>query len=250
VSGHTHAQNIRRKKEAIDKKRGKVFSRLAKHIIVAARQGGGDPNTNLSLKYAIDKAKAANMPNDTIDRAVKKGTGELEGGGDLSEQSFEGIGPGGVHVFVECLTDNKNRTAPEIRKIFEIGGGKLGGPGSTAWLFEKKGVIALEASQIGEDELLEVVLEAGADDMTRDEGVFELTTEPQSFEAVKQAVEQKGLETTTCEVMLVPKSRVKIGEEKVARRVLKLLDVLEDHDDVNSVSSNEDITCDLGDGEG
>ncbi|RME76144.1 MAG: YebC/PmpR family DNA-binding transcriptional regulator [Planctomycetota bacterium] len=245
MSGHTHAQNIRRKKEAIDKKRGKIFSQLAKKLIAAARAGGGDPNANLALKYAIDKAKAANMPNDTIERAIKKGTGELDGAAQLVEQTFEGVGPGGVHIFVECLTDNRNRTAPEIRKIFEIGGGKLGGPGSTAWLFEKKGVIALEAAQIDEDELLELVLEAGADDMTAEDDLYEITCSPQAFEEVRTAVEGRGLTTTVAEVMLVPKSRVRIEDQKTARRVLKLLEALEEHDDVNQVASNEDIVCEI-----
>lgn len=244
MSGHTHAQNIRRKKAVIDAKRGQLFSKLAKAIIIAARNGGGDANANLSLKYAIDKARQANMPRDTIERAIKKGTGDLEGEG-LVEQTFEGIGPGGVHIIVECLTDNKNRTAPEIRNLFDKGGGKIGGPGSTAWIFERKGIIAIPADQIGEEELLELMLEAGAEDLSTEDGVHEVTTAVEAFDGVRKAVEERELEPTTAELMNVPKNRIVIDDAKVAKRVLRLLDMLDEHDDVQSVASNEDIPDDL-----
>lgn len=241
MSGHTHAQNIRRKKAVIDQKRGKVFSRWAKLITVAARQGGGDPDANLSLKYAIDKARAANMPNNTIERAIKKGTGELAGASELRDQNFEGVGAGGVQIVVECLTDNKNRTAPEIRKIFEKGGGKIGSPGSAAWVFDKKGLVIVPQDQIAEDDLLELCLDAGADDVVSTDEGFELTCAPSAFEAVRVAIMERGLEPSTCEILLLPKSRVAIDCPKVAKRIQKLLDALEDHEDVQAVSSNEDI---------
>jgi YebC/PmpR family DNA-binding regulatory protein len=245
VSGHTHAQNIRRKKAVIDKKRGKLFSKLAKAITIAARAGGGDPNMNLALKYAIDKGKQGNMPKDVIERSIKKGTGELEGMGDLIEQKFEGVTAGGVHVIAMCLTDNKNRTASEIRKMFDMHGGKLGGPGATAWMFDRKGIILIPLEQIDEEALMEIVLEAGAEDLSTEDGMHEVTTSIEDFETVRQAVMAKELDPETAELMNVPKNRIKIDDPKLAKRILKFLDALDDHEDVQEFSSNEDIPDEL-----
>lgn len=237
MSGHSHAANIKHKKAASDARKGRIFSRWAKAIMVAARQGGGDPETNLALKYAIDKAKAANMPRDTIERAIKKGTGEIEGE-QLVEMTFEAVGPGGVAILVECLTDNKNRTTPELRKICEQRGGKQS---QVAWMFEKKGVIVIPKNQIGEDDLLALALDAGAEDMqTRDDG-YEILTAPGSFDAVKKAVEAKGLKPDVAEVMTIPKNRIEIADPKVAKKVMELIDALDEHDDVQNISSNQEV---------
>jgi YebC/PmpR family DNA-binding regulatory protein len=237
MSGHSHAANIKHKKAAADAKKGKTFSRWAKAIMVAARTGGGDPESNLALKYALEKAREANMPRDTIERAIKKGTGELEGEA-VVEMTFEAVAPGGVAILVECLTDNKNRTAPELRKICEQRGAKQS---QVAWMFEKKGVIVVPKGAIGEDDLLGVALEAGAEDMqTRDDG-YEVLTAPSAFEGVKKAIEAKGVKPDVAEVMTIPKNRVEIADPKVARRVLDLIDALDEHDDVQNIWSNQEI---------
>jgi YebC/PmpR family DNA-binding regulatory protein len=237
MSGHSHAANIKHKKAAADAKKGKEFSRWAKAIMLAARTGGGVIETNLALGYAVAKAKACNMPRDTIERAIKKGTGEL-GGGELSEMTFEAVGPGGVAVVIECLTDNKNRTAPEIRKLLEQKNAKVS---QVAWMFEKKGVIVLPKTAAGEDDVMGVALDAGADDMqTRDDG-FEVLTSPGAFEAVKSAIEGKGWKPDVAEVMTVPKNRIEIQDPKVAKKVLDLLEAIDDHDDVQNVWSNQEI---------
>src|SRR5262245_47949726 len=192
MAGHSHWANIAHKKSAIDAKRGKLWSKLAKGIIIAAKAGGGDPNSNLRLRYAIIDAKSGNMPKDTIDRAIKKGTGELEGV-NYEEILYEGYGPGGVAVLCDILTDNRNRTAPEVRKIFEMSGGKLGGAGSVAWMFERKGLVAIPAEQTDEDSLMELALEAGADDVQRAGENFEITCSPDVFSNVCDAIEKAAL---------------------------------------------------------
>src|SRR5437016_9604367 len=187
MAGHSHWARIKHKKAVVDKRRGNLWSKLARHIIMAARSGGGNPSENLSLRYAIDKAKAANMPNDTIDRAIKRGTGEIEGA-SYSAINYEGYGPGGVAMLVEALTDNPHRTAPEIRKIFEVGGGNLGASNSVAWQFRKRGVITVNASEIAEDALMELALEHGAEVVRKDGDGFEMTTEPATFERIGAAL--------------------------------------------------------------
>lgn len=237
MSGHSHAANIKHTKAAADAKKGKAFSRWAKQIMIAAKTGGGDPESNLSLKYALAKAREANMPRDTVERAIKKGTGELEGE-EVVEMTFEAVGPGGVAIYIECLSDNKNRTSPELRKIVEQKGGKQS---SVAWMFEKKGVIVVPQTAIGEEDLMDLALAAGAEDMqTLDEG-YEILTAAQAFEGVKKAIEAKGLKPDVAEVMMIPKNRIEISDPKLARKVLDLLDALDDHDDVQQVSSNQDI---------
>ena len=243
MSGHSKWSTIKHKKGALDAKRGKLFSKLARLIISAARQGGGDPAMNLPLRYAIDKAKAANMTKDTIERAIKKGTGEL-GGSHFEELVYEGYAPGGVALMLQILTDNRNRTASEIRKIMETRGGSLGATNCVAWMFNIKGVFMIEVSKVGEDRLMEVVLEAGADDLTTEGESFQVTCEPGAFEDVKKALEEAGLTPDLAEIQHVPTQTVKI-ERNRAKGVLDLISRLEDHDDVQNVYSNFDIDEDV-----
>ncbi len=239
MAGHSHWAGIKHKKAVIDNKRGKLWSKLSKAIIVAAKMGGGDPDTNLRLRYAINDAKAVSMPKDNIERAVKKGTGELEGG-NLEEVLYEGYGPSGVAVLCEILTDNRNRTAPEIRKAFEICGGKLGATGCVAWMFDRKGLFALSADQIDEEKLMELALEAGADDVRRVDGQYEVTCDPDAYSDVSAALEAAGLKTEMSQIARIPKDTVELDAD-AARQVLKLMDLLDDHDDVQSVSANFSI---------
>jgi len=243
MSGHSKWSTIKHKKGALDAKRGKLFSKLAKLIINAARQRGGDPDMNLPLRYAIDKAKAANMTKDTIERAVKKGTGEL-GGTQMEELVYEGYGPVGVALMIEILTDNRNRTAPEIRKLMESRGGSLGGANCVAWMFTTKGVFMIDAAAVSEDRLMEVVLDAGADDLVEEEGSFRVTCEPSAFEDVKRALEDAGIAADLAEIERVPSQSVKVGRDK-ARKVLDLISTLEDHDDVQNVYANFDMDEDV-----
>jgi YebC/PmpR family DNA-binding regulatory protein len=238
MSGHSKWSTIKHKKGAIDAKRGKLFSKLAKLLITAARNGGGDPDSNLPLRYAMDKAKAANMTKDTIERAIKKGTGELEGA-RLESLVYEGYAPGGVAVMIEVLTDSRNRTAPEIKKILEGRGGSLGATHCVAWMFSSKGLFRVDVSKIGEDRLLEIVLDGGADDMRRDGSAFEITCDPTAFHRVQQALEAAGIEPDLGEIRRVPSVVVKLDKNGTAR-VLQLLEELEDHDDVQNVYSNFD----------
>ena len=239
MSGHSKWHSIKHKKGALDAKRGKLFTKLIKEITVAARSGGGDPEANARLRKAISDAKASNMPNDTIDRAVKRGTGELEGT-SYDEITYEGYGPGGVAVMVDAMTDNRNRTVAEIRHLFSKNGGNLGESGSVGWIFEKKGYIVVNKAAKPEDELFELVSEAGAEDLRDDEDNFEIITAPESFDVVLDAVRRGGLEPEVAEVEMVPKSYIKLqGAE--ARQMLKLMEALEDHDDVQKVSANFDI---------
>ena len=240
MAGHSHWANISRKKSLIDAKRGKLWSKLAKAIIVAAKHGGADPDANLRLRYAIDAAKAVSMPKDNIQRAIKTGTGELKGG-DLEESLYEGYGAGGVAVLCEILTDNKNRTAPEIRKIFEMCGGKLGGTGCVAYLFERKGLVRLPQAACDEDRLMEVALDAGAEDVKLSGDRWEVTCEPAAMAAVVDALGKAGLAVESNEIVRIPTNTVDVEDVDTARQVLTLMERLDDHDDVQSVSANFSI---------
>ncbi|MDY7010275.1 MAG: YebC/PmpR family DNA-binding transcriptional regulator [Planctomycetota bacterium] len=243
MSGHSHWATIRRSKAANDAKRGRLWSKLARRIIVAAKSGGGNPDENLQLRYAIDDAKSANLPKDTIKNAIKKGTGEL-GAENYERIIYEGYGPGGVAVMVECLSDNRNRTVPELRKIFERAGGQLGETNCVAWMFEQKGMFTIDASAVEEDALIEICLDAGADDVKKEGDVFEVTCEVADFRAVKEAIAQKGVETIVAEIAMIPDTTVEVGSDK-ARQVLNLMEELEDHDDVQNVFANFDIPDDV-----
>jgi YebC/PmpR family DNA-binding regulatory protein len=207
--------------------------------MLAAREGGGDPDMNLKLRYAVEQARAANMPKENITRAIKKGTGELPGA-TLSEAVYEGYAQGGVAIIVEALTDNRNRTVAEVRKIFQLRGGNMGETGCVSWMFNTKGLIEIEESKTTEDELMEIALEAGAEDIRREGSVFEVITEPKDFEAVKEAVEAHGLEPIMAEITRIPSSNIPVNEE-TARKVIGLINALEDNDDVVNVYANYDI---------
>lgn len=239
MAGHSKWANIKHRKAAVDNKRGKLWSKLARNLIVAAKTGGGDPSMNLSLRYAIDKAKAANMPADTIDKAIKKGTGEL-GGQDYQPVQYEGYGPGGVAFIVDALTDNPHRTAPEIKKLFERGGGNMGTANCVSWNFKTLGVFRIKAVSISEDALMEVALEAGADDVARDDDAFEVVCEVPAFEGVRKALEEKKIATESAEITMRPQSTITIDAE-TGGKVLKLIEAFEDHDDVQNVYSNFDM---------
>lgn len=243
MSGHSRWAQIKRKKGKTDVQRGKLFSKILREITVAARNSGGDPKVNMRLKAAVESAKAANMPSDNIKRAIQKGTGELPGE-SYEEITYEGYAPGGVAVLVSVLTDNRNRTAPEIRHVFEKHGGNMGASGSVAWMFERKGVIQVDASKIGEDDLLARALDAGATDMRRAEKAFEITTAPGEMEAVRSALEQGRVPVTEAEVTFVPQSTVRV-EGKEAPSVVRLIEALEELDDVQAVYANYDIPDDV-----
>jgi YebC/PmpR family DNA-binding regulatory protein len=243
MSGHSHWATIKHKKGAIDAKRGKLWSKLSRAIIIAARHGGGDPTMNLKLRYAIDKAREVSMPKDNIERAIKRGTGDLEGA-VLEEITYEGYGPGGVAVLVDVLTDNRNRTAGEVRKIFERGGGKMGSAGNVAFLFERKGLISVDANATDEDTLLGIALDAGAEDMKRSGSTFEITCDPTVFAQVKEAVEAKGLTPVAAEITQLPKAPKDVDVETV-KKVMKLIENLDDHDDVQQVYSDLHLTEEL-----
>ncbi len=239
MSGHNKWSTIKYKKGAADAKRGKLFSRLIKEIAIAAREGGGDVDGNPRLRTAVATAKAANMPKDNIDRAIKRGTGELEGV-SYEEYNYEGYAPGGAAVLVEILTDNKNRAASEVRHAFTKYGGNLGEPGSVAWIFNKKGVITFDPNDVDEDTLLEVALEAGAEDVDTEGEEYEVTTVPGDFEAVRAAFEEKGIKYLEAEVSMVPQNLTEL-DAKTAPTTLKLMEALDDLDDVQKVWSNFDI---------
>lgn len=240
MAGHSHWANIARKKALVDNKRGKLWSKLAKAIIVAAKMGGGDPDANLRLRYAIDAAKAVSMPKDNITRAIKAGTGELQGG-NLEEVLYEGYGPGGVAVMCEILTDNRNRTAPEIRKVFELNDGKLGATGCVGWMFERKGVFVIAAEKADEDTLMEIALEAGADDVKQSDDKFEITCDPSVFAAVGEALTAAGIQSESSDIARIPTNTVNVDDPEVGRKVLRLMEQLDNHDDVQSVTSNFNI---------
>jgi YebC/PmpR family DNA-binding regulatory protein len=240
MAGHSKWSSIRHKKGAVDAKRGKMFSRLNKEITVAARLGGGDPAGNPRLRAAIQAAKSANMPKENITRAIKKGTGELEGA-YYEETNYEAYGPGGVAVLIDCLTDNKNRTVADIKYIFDRHGGNLGEPGCVDWIFNKKGMIVFEKEQVDEDMLLEIALEAGAEDIKEEETQFEVITDPADFESVRKAFDDAGQTSyTLAEVSMIPQNTVRL-EGKEAERMLNLMAALEDNDDISHVYANFDI---------
>jgi len=240
MSGHSKWSTIKRKKGANDAKRGKIFTRVIKEITVAARGGGGDPEGNPRLRSAIASAKSENMPKDNIVRAIKKGTGEIAGE-VYDEIMYEGYGPGGVAVLVECLTDNRNRTVADVRHYFAKSNGNLGESGCVAWMFEKKGLILVDKDGITEEEMMDKALEAGADDVIEEESEFQILTAPEDFDDVRGALEEDGLSFLEASVSMVPKNTVDVTEEKVGRSLLKLMENLEDHDDVQNVYSNFDI---------
>jgi YebC/PmpR family DNA-binding regulatory protein len=244
MSGHSKWSTIKHKKGAADAKRGKIFTRILKEMSVAARMGGADPVGNPRLRAAVAEAKANNMPKDNIERAIKRGTGELEGA-TYEEITYEGYGPGGVALMVEAMTDNTNRTTPEIRHMFEKHGGNLGTPGSVRFQFERKGYFAIEKSAVGEDKLMEIVLEAGADDLqTDDPEAYEVYTSPENFEAVRQALETNKVPTVEAKLGQIPSNYVTLDEQK-AKQMIRLLEMLDDHDDVQNVWSNFDIPAEM-----
>ena len=243
MSGHSHWATIKHKKGAIDAKRGKLFSKLSRAIIIAARHGGGDPEMNLKLRYAIDKARAVSMPKDNIERAVKRGTGEVEGL-TFEEITYEGYGPGGVAFLVDVVTDNRNRTAGEIRKIFERGGGKLGSAGNVAFRFERKGVFSVHADGADEDTLMGVALDAGAEDMKRSGSTFDITCDPSVFSKVQEALQKNNIPTVVSEISQVAKAPIDADAE-TARKVVRLMEALDDHDDVQNVYSDLNMSEEL-----
>ena len=243
MSGHSKWHSIRHKKAVVDAKRGKRFAKLIKEITVAARLGGGDTDANPRLRTAIASAKGMNMPADNIKRSIQRGTGELEGV-QYEEVVYEGYGPGGVAVFVEALTDNTNRTVAELRHVFTKHGGNLSEPGSVAWMFSKKGIFMVEEEAVGEDRLMEVALEAGADDISLDEGAYEVTCPWELFASLREALGDADIPTTLAEVIQVPQSTIKL-EGSEAQQVLRLREGLEDHDDVQNVSANFDIPAEV-----
>jgi YebC/PmpR family DNA-binding regulatory protein len=243
MSGHSKWANIKHRKAAVDAKRGKVFTKLIRELTVAAKHGGGDPEANPRLRTAIAAAKNQNMPNDTIDRAIKRGTGEM-GGEEYHEISYEGYGPGGSAVLVKALTDNKNRTVSDIRRIFTKHGGSLGESGCVSWMFHMKGRIAFDKSKVDEDKVFEIALDAGADDVVTEESELVVITPPEAFEAVKSAIQSAGLSYETAEVTMIPQNSIKI-EGREAENMIRLMEALEDSDDVQNVYSNFDVSEEL-----
>ena len=243
MSGHSKWSTIKHKKGAADAKRGKIFTKLIKEITVAARMGGGDPDANPRLRSAIAAAKSQNMPKDNLERAIKKGTGELEGV-EYEELTYEGYGPGGVAVLVECLTDNKNRTIADVRYIFSKAGGNIGTDGCVAWMFDKKGLISVDKSVTDEDTLMEVALEAGAEDVKDEGDCFEVITEPNDFDTVKEAVEAANIEYQMAEVTMIPQTETEL-EGKEAEQMVKFMEALEDCDDIQNFHTNADISDDV-----
>lgn len=239
MSGHSKWSTIKRKKAAIDSKRGKLFTKLIKEITVAAREGGGDPDANPRLRLAVDNAKGANMPMDNIDRAIKKATGELEGA-IYTEMKYEGYGPAGVAVMVEALTDNKNRTVAEVRHAFSKHGGSLGETGSVAWMFDHSGIITFPAQDKTEDEIFEIVMETGADNLELDEDYFEITTSLETFEPTRKALVEAGITIENASLQWVAKNNIDVDAEN-AEKIMKMIDLLEDSDDVQAVYSNADF---------
>ena len=239
MAGHSHWAGIKHKKALIDNKRGKVWSKVARAIIVAAKIGGGDPDTNPRLRVPLADARAARMPKDNIERAIKKGTGELDGG-EVEEVLYEGYGPNGVAIMCEIMTDNRNRTAPELRKLFEVNGGKLGATGCVSYLFERKGLVIVPTNKVDEETLMEMALEAGADDIRREDESFEVTCEPEIYADLLQALDDAGIDPTVKQVTRIPSSTVDL-DATTGAKILGFLEALDDHDDVQSVSANFNI---------
>lgn len=244
MSGHSKWSTIKRRKGAIDAKRGKIFTKLIKEITVAARMGGGDADANPRLRTAILAAKTENMPKDNIERAVKKGTGDLDGA-SYEEILYEGYGPGGVAILVETMTDNKNRTVADIRHFFSKSGGNLGESGCVGWMFDKKGIIIVDKETIPEEELLEIALEAGAEDVVEEDSTFQVVTAPEDFNQVVENLDRDELKYVEASISMVPQNTVDVSDEKTARSLLKLMENLEDHDDVQKVHANFDIPDEL-----
>lgn len=243
MSGHSKWHSIKHKKGREDAKRGKIFTKLIKEISIAARLGGGDPDGNPRLRQALLGAKAANMPQDNITRAIKKGTGELEGV-TYEESMFEAYGPGGAAIIINVMTDNRNRTIAELRHLLSRGGGNMAEPGAVAWAFKKTGLIEINRDEITEDDLMEIALDSGADDVSLEEDVFEVKTSLESFESVRQALEDKQVPLVSSEITMLPSNTVKL-EGRQAEQMLKLMENLEDHDDVQDVYSNFDIAPEI-----
>jgi YebC/PmpR family DNA-binding regulatory protein len=241
VSGHSKWSTIKHRKGAADAKRGKLFSKLTRAIIVAAKEGGPDPAANLALQNAIEKARSYSMPKDTIDRAIAKGAGTDGDASAFETVVYEGYGPAGVAVIVEALTDNRNRTAGEVRHVFARNDGNLGGSGAVAWLFERRGIVVVPAEDVDEDELMLAAAEGGADDVSRDGSTFEVVSAPEQLAAVRAAIEEAGFPIDSAELTMVPKTTVAVEEEGDAKKVLRLVDQLEDNDDVQDVYANFDI---------
>ncbi|MGI8494401.1 MAG: YebC/PmpR family DNA-binding transcriptional regulator [Pyrinomonadaceae bacterium] len=240
MSGHSKWHTIKHKKGALDAKRGKIFTKLIKEITVAARVGGsGDIDQNARLRKVVNDAKGLNMPNDTIDRAIKRGTGELEGV-NYEEITYEGYGIGGVAVLVETMTDNRNRTVAELRHLFSKNGGNLGEAGSVAWMFDKKGLIVIDKAAKSEDELFEIAIEAGAEDLKDEGDVFEIHTSPENYEAVDEAIKKAGIEPQASELSMIPQNSIKLEGED-AKKMLKLYEAIDDNDDVQNLYANFDI---------
>lgn len=240
MAGHSKWANIRHKKQKEDAKRGKIFTKLARQITVAAREGGGDPNSNFRLRLAIDTARAHNMPNDNIERAIKRGTGEIEGS-NYEELVYEGYGPGGVAILLEVMTDNRNRTASDIRHLFSKNGGNLGETGCVAWMFETKGQILVEAEGVDEDEIMLAALEAGAEDIELVDDLYEVRTAPDTLHAVRTALAEAGYTISDAGIRRLPTTTVSVVAEE-AERLIALMDALEDHDDVQQVYANAEFS--------
>lgn len=239
MSGHSKWHSIKHKKAAADSKRGRIFTRLIKEMTVAARVGGGDVDSNARLRTVVDAAKAVNMPADNIKRAIMKGTGELPGQA-YEDVTYEGYGPGGAAILVAAVTDNKNRTVAELRHVFSKNGGNLGETGCVAWMFHKKGYIAVDKNKADEEQLLDVALEAGADDLKLEEDIFEIYASPESFETVRKAIQEHAIEILNSEITMIPQSHVPL-EGKKAEQMLRLMEALEEHEDVQNVYANFDI---------
>ncbi len=240
MSGHSKWSSIKHKKAATDARRGKLFSKLSRAITVAAKESGADPAGNATLATAVQKGKDNSMPKENIERAIAKGAGGGEGAA-FETITYEGYGPAGVAVLVEAMTDNRNRTASDVRNIFNKTGGKLGETGSVAWLFERKGSIVVEASTVGEDELMSAAIEAGAEDVNQDESAYEIITDPSDFMRVREAIEAAGIKYASAELAMLPKSTVRL-EQSDAKKMMRLMDALEDNDDVQEVHANFDIS--------
>jgi YebC/PmpR family DNA-binding regulatory protein len=239
MAGHSHSANIAHRKAAVDSKRSKVWSKISRAIMVAVKMGGGDPDANLRLRYAILDARSVSMPKDNIERAIKSGLGEL--GGAVEECLYEGYGPGGVAVLCEILTDNRNRTASEIRKLFDVHGGKLGATNCVAWMFERKGVFVIRADQASEEQLMEITLEAGSDDIKREDEIFEIVCPIEAFNAVSTALEAANIAVESKQITRIPSNTVDVTDANNAKSVLKLIEQLDDHDDVQSIAANYNI---------
>jgi YebC/PmpR family DNA-binding regulatory protein len=241
VSGHSKWSSIKHKKGAADAKRGKLFSKLSRAIIVAARDGGPDPASNLALANAIEKARSYSMPKDNIERAIARGSGAEADAAAFEQVVYEGYGPNGVAVIVEALTDNRNRTASDVRHVFAKNDGNLGGSGTVTWLFERRGIVLVDAEAADEDELMLAAAEGGADDVSRDGSSFQVVSPPEQLSAVREAIETAGIAVESAELTMVPKTTVEVEEEGAATKVLRLIDALEENDDVQDVYSNFDI---------